>query len=68
MALEKFILSEYAKGLVEHPRRRYEENLGLISFFDSFLLLSMSNASVAAPVSLPPVEASDIVAYRIFSN
>ena len=67
-ALEKFTLSEYAKGLVEHPRRRYEEKLGLISFFDPFLLPSMGSASVAAPVSLPPVEASDIVAYLVLQT
>ena len=67
-ALEKFTLSEYAKGLVEHPRRRYEEKLGLISFSDPFLLPSMGGASVAAPVSLPPVEASDIVAYLVLQT
>ena len=66
--LEKFTLSEYAKGLVEHPRSRYEEKLGLISFFDPFLLPSMGSTSVAAPVSQPPVEASDIVAYLVLQT
>ena len=59
-ALEKFTL--------EHPRRRYEEKLGLNSFFDPFLLPSMGSASVAAPVSLPPVEASNIVAYLVLQT
>ena len=62
-ALEKFTLSEYAEGLVEHPRRRYEEKLGLISFFDPFLLPSMGSTSEASPV-----EASDIVAYLVLQT
>ena len=65
---EKFTLSEYAKGLAEQPRRRYEEKLRLISRLDPFLLPSMGSTNVAAPANLPPVEASDIVAYLVLQT
>lgn len=62
---ERFTLSEYAKGLKEQPRRRYEEKLRLISCLDPFLL---GSTCVAVPANLPPVEASDIVAYLVLQT
>ena len=67
-ASEKFTLSEYAKGLTEEPRKRYEEKLRLISCLDPLLLPNMGSTSVATPANLPPVEASDIVAYLVLQN
>ena len=50
-ASEKFTLSEYAKGLTEEPRKRYEEKLRLISCLDPFLLPNMGSTSVATPAN-----------------
>ena len=50
-ASEKFTISEYAKGLMEEPRKRYEEKLRLISCLDPFLLPNMGSTSVATPAN-----------------
>ena len=57
-----FSLSVYAKGLPQESRKRYEEKLRLISCLDPFLL---PDISVVARSNLPPVEASDILAYLV---
>ena len=59
----RFSLS--AKGLPQESRKRYEEKLRLISCLDPFLL---PDISVVARSNLPPVEASDIVAYLVLQT
>ena len=60
-----FSLSVYAKGLPQESRKRYEEKLRLISCLDPFLL---PDISIVARSNLPPVEASDIVAYLVLQT
>ena len=55
-----FSRSVYAKGLPQESRKRYEEKLRLSSCLDSFLL---PDITVVSRLNLPPVEASDIMAY-----
>ena len=50
-ASEKFTLFEYAKGLTEEPRKRYEEKLRLISCLNPFLLPNIGSTSVTTPAN-----------------
>ncbi len=59
------ILSEYAEGLTDHARRRYEAKINCI---DPFLLFDKQNANLAVPGSFPQVEASDIVSYLVLQT
>ena len=61
-----FRLSTYAEDLTGHARRRYEEKLTLIGNVDPFLL--HGEPALAAHTNLPPVEASDIVAYLVLQT
>ena len=59
-------LSSYADGLSEQAKSRYEEKIQLVGSLDPFLL--PTTRSLASPAELPPVEASDIVAYLVLQT
>ena len=67
--MEVFELSSYAEGLTGQAKTRYEEKLRLTGFIDPFLLPTTQGRSLLInSVNLPPVEASDIVAYLVLTS
>ena len=59
-------LSSYARELPDQAKRRYQQKIQLIGSLDPFLLSTASG--LASRADLPPVEASDIVAYLVLQT
>ena len=62
------MLSTYAEKLPDQAKQRYKDKTRLIGCVDPFLLPIESCDGVATPANLPPVEASDIVAYLVLQT
>lgn len=59
-------LSPYAQLLPDEAKARYKDKIKVVGSLDPFLL--PASGSSAIPTDLPPVEASDIVAYLVLQT